>query len=396
MVRSRRKITKANGSKFIAIAVGMGDAFFLQRGDQTALIDGGFAADGFPDKFYRATNRNIVDVLVCTHNDADHANGLIGFLQSGLKCNEVWLPGTWTYRLEDILLRPNEFTDELISDIKSINPDSYDISSLEVLGDQYREKQIEKKEQERSTASLHEAMEEIEAAWMYESSPSLLFRFIEIYLPLLPRSKLFIQAINAATRIYRIATKAYHSGATIRWFEYDGSASISEKQNFLIPMNSREVIKISKRPSALEYLALTTANKQSLVFYSPLQEDNAPAVLFSADSDFKSISSIPWSEGMIITAPHHGSEANKRVYDRFVKESEGKFPVNWVRSDGRFKKRPGNSYLNMKQHGYLFCTLCRGNIYPKQDVHLTVNSSGRWQSNNTQSCRCKLNSNDLN
>ena len=60
---------------------------------------------------------------------------------------------------------------------------------------------------------------------------------------------------------------------------------------------------------------------------------------------------------MIITAPHHGSEANKYAYERFKNENPNNdLNVFWIRSDGRFKKRP-------------YCILCRGCIYSKQDIH---------------------------
>ncbi|HHW41582.1 MAG TPA: MBL fold metallo-hydrolase [Syntrophomonadaceae bacterium] len=99
---------------FIAIGVGQGDAFFLDNASTTILIDGGRSTQGFPAQFQKVTERESVDILVCTHNDADHANGILGFLQSGLTCNEVWLPGSWTDRLEDILLHPSKFIEELI------------------------------------------------------------------------------------------------------------------------------------------------------------------------------------------------------------------------------------------------------------------------------------------
>jgi beta-lactamase superfamily II metal-dependent hydrolase len=76
--------------RFIAIGVAQGDAFFLECPEVfTVLIDGGRSVGGFASQFQRVTERDRVDVLVCTHNDADHANGIIGFLQSGLGCTEV-------------------------------------------------------------------------------------------------------------------------------------------------------------------------------------------------------------------------------------------------------------------------------------------------------------------
>ncbi len=74
---------------------------------------------GFPAQFQLATKRAGADAIICTHNDADHTNGIIGFLQSGLRCKEVWLPGSWTDRLRD-LFRPDKFTRELAENVKAL------------------------------------------------------------------------------------------------------------------------------------------------------------------------------------------------------------------------------------------------------------------------------------
>ena len=69
---------------------------------------------------------------------------------------------------------------------------------------------------------------------------------------------------------------------------------------------------------------------------------------------------------MLVTAPHHGSESNANAYRRFKKfkkEVGEDFDVNWIRSDGNYKDRPGPSYLD-QEHRY--CTICRGLIQPKQ------------------------------
>jgi len=64
-----------DNSYFIAIAVGQGDAFFLQKGDYSVLVDGGRAEQGYPNQFQRVTTQNGVTIIACTHNDADHALG---------------------------------------------------------------------------------------------------------------------------------------------------------------------------------------------------------------------------------------------------------------------------------------------------------------------------------
>jgi hypothetical protein len=196
---------------------------------------------------------------------------------------------------------------------------------------------------------------------------------------------LFIEAFAAAARIRKIALAAYNMGASIRWFEYDRKNNSGGNPGCLVPLNACEVHQIPvRRLSALKYIALTTSNKQSLVFLSPA-DDKEPAVLFTADSDLRFSQSICWTDGMIVTAPHHGSEANKDAYVRFAKETGNALDVIWVRSDGRSKDRPGGSYLNV--HGCRFCTLCRGSNLGKQDVPLIVNQ-GRWMPYSTRRCCC--------
>lgn len=154
----------------------------------------------------------------------------------------------------------------------------------------------------------------------------------------------------------------------------------------LEPVNAREIIRVRRgRWSAFMYLALTTSNKESLVLMSRGVGGEAP-VLFTADSDLSFSQTIPWRQRMIITAPHHGSDANSFAYGRFERETGRSFPAVWVRSDGRFfRSRPGKSYL--RAYGDRFCTLCRGSSYGKQDVRLRVGSRG-WQPESTRKCCC--------
>jgi glyoxylase-like metal-dependent hydrolase (beta-lactamase superfamily II) len=94
--------------RFIAIPVGQGDAFYLETKAGAVLVDGGRMIDGFGELFRQHTQRDGVDILVATHNDADHPNGVLGFLRAGLTCNEVWLPGRWAQLLPQVLRRWEE------------------------------------------------------------------------------------------------------------------------------------------------------------------------------------------------------------------------------------------------------------------------------------------------
>lgn len=90
-------------ARFIAIPVNTGDAFYLERKDFSVLVDGGMNSSSFAQLFERTVKKTRADIVVCTHNDADHANGIINFLESGYGCEEVWLPGRWADCIEGLM-----------------------------------------------------------------------------------------------------------------------------------------------------------------------------------------------------------------------------------------------------------------------------------------------------
>lgn len=275
-------MTKSNKRTFIAIGVGQGDAFFLQKGGLTALVDGGRSAQGFPYQFQRVTKRNGIDILVCTHNDADHAAGVLGFLQSGLSCKEVWLPGSWTGRLDDLLRNPARFTSELISNISERELNVEGNLKLESFGDQIDGREIERAPVNLEGGSLDRISEALELAsedlshhesnsWQYLHNALFYdWRYFDHPLQQLglggPNAfQLFLEAVSAASMIRNIALAAYHSGTMIRWFEYDQTRSGGGLPDFLVPINSCEIARIQRPRYAFDYLALTTSNRESLV-----------------------------------------------------------------------------------------------------------------------------------
>ncbi len=196
---------------------------------------------------------------------------------------------------------------------------------------------------------------------------------------------LLVDAISAAVRIREIALAVYHAGANIRWFDFSGTRQAGGISEFLVPVNAEEVFQVwvNNVSSLLEWLTLTKVNHESLAFVSP-PLDGEPGVLFTADSDLRCGGHILWTDGMIVTAPHHGAEANAHVYRRFRNEAKPGSRAIWVRSDGRFKARPGRSYLTMKRR---FCTLCRQSHVQRQDVRF-VARSGKWKPVVTSKCSC--------
>lgn len=352
------------------------------------LVDGGRSVKNFPMKFKQATNREKVDVLVCTHNDSDHACGVLGFLKGGLTANEVWLPASWMDRLGDLISNPKSFWKELITDIEKLD---YRIEDLHSIGEMYCMTPVEEE-----GPFVEENAENLLKVFQYglQSYQDSVFRlYIKLFEKWLMSKKyrLIEKAAKASNLIREIVLTAYCSGSLIRWYDYVGNHKCSNPSggisNFLVPVNAVEVTKIRRRrKSALEYVALTTVNKHSLVFLSP-NDEVSPGVLFTADSDLSFYQRIPWHDQMIITSPHHGSENNRNAYLRFNRETSGKLSVVWVRSDRR-SRRPGKSYLKVK--GDKYCTVCRGSILPKQNVQLAFSKfNNAWQPfNNTRKCQC--------
>jgi hypothetical protein len=405
--------------RFVALPVNQGDAFFLKSPDGSVLVDGGRSVEAFPELFTRMTGQNEVDVVICTHNDADHANGVLGFLQGGLGCREVWLPGRWLAALPHVL-RPSEqlvlslweqageaaekpALRERIEQFRESRPRP---PILEIYGD-YLAKSLDWRSRSAETSSSPgDTSETGENQWPHQiidvlersaETSEWILSYVDWRIwswhrdpprkdPEDLRNALFVGAVAAAKRIRSIASAAYHNGAGVRWFEHRASIASGE-HTWLCSLNAKQIsyVQPCKQGELVAYLALSTANLESLVFWAP--SNKRPGVLFTADSDLNGIR-LPNLEGALITAPHHGSDANRAAYQAVVSTIPSR-PVNWVRSDGRFfRSRPGSAYLNAT--GRRFCTLCRSpQPVPKQAVDLFARSGAWVRHRKTRPCACQ-------
>ena len=383
--------------RFVALPVGQGDAFFLQHGAFSALVDGGRSVRRLPRLFSTHLKDRHVDVLVCTHNDADHANGILGFLRSELRCNEVWLPALWCERLRDLLDTPNEFVKELAANVATFNLPEGDVDSdrwslekvANLLVDGYPEREIVATQDAAMPLEGMEHDNGQESIWNWHLDHPLTALWC---LDSPKKFGLFLEAMSAAKRIREIAVACTHRNVPIHWFQYcqdlNRSCFEDSTNDSLIPINSVRVATTPDTRSALNYISLSTANRLSLVFCSPSSK-TCPGVVFTADSDLRFASNIPWRLGMIVTAPHHGSEANGRAYSHVACEIDEAGGLFWVRSDGKFKNRPGASYCALPGVRR-FCTLCRQTRYQTQAVKFRI-SAGCWapcQSVRSCSCDC--------
>jgi hypothetical protein len=392
--------------RFTAIPVGQGDAFYLERENCSILVDGGRSTVGLRQKLNDLAARPL-DIIVCTHNDADHVDGIIGLLRQERACKEIWLPGKW---IEVIGHACNSsLFDKLLAEIREI-PVKHVLEKIETLRDgvsilfeptaffpQEGAQSFEQNANERSQPptdrpnplDYHIFRREL----LYHSMYSRKDRLNAIRsTPALTEEQaaLFSELIEAMDRIMMVALLAMRHRIPIRWFEYDTTQPGGGIENVLVPLNAREVRFHKPRAnSVMDVIELTVVNKESLVLWAPPSED-MPGVFFSADSQLTDIdlSGIALNNA-ICTAPHHGSSDNDCAYSHVSLAAENASTLRWVRSDGRFRKRPGAAYLSTTTR---FCTVCRpAQRAPYQTAAQPLSfipSNGQWTPSGTRQCNC--------
>lgn len=388
-------------TQFIALPVGQGDAFFLERPGLRVLVDGGKSRTQSVEYLRPLLTDAHLDVVICTHNDKDHAEGVRGLLESGaIEVGEVWLPGRWTDRLPELCRASEEFYEELAREVSRVEKGR----SLEELGDEVSKatdgpalqdglaaavpmRTVDRIDDGTVDQALLDAIDHAES----DSPFRPWWGYWRSHWPL-KNEELWIDCVQAAERIRAIAVAARDLGARIRWFDYHefkNKAPQAGGRPDLVPMNAVEIRKRRKSiPSPLWFLSLSIANSESLVFRSPPDGD-APGVLFTADSDLAFDGRLMQvGSNELVTSPHHGSEANENAYavvDDLV--PHGAHTITWVRSDGRFQSRPGKSFLGKQAQAA--CTKCRGYSVPGQIV--TVKGTpGVWTvAQGTAKCSCQ-------
>ena len=368
---------------FAALHVGQGDAFFVADGGFSALIDGGRSRALLPKLLSSERRSRSVTILACTHNDADHAEGLIGLLKDQrFNVSEVWLPGQWTARLRELLVAPEAFLDEIYDQIADLGDEARE-ASLADLAQRYGDQSGPQDGGLPIVEMLDDAVES------RSRLPASGLRSLAAWLPWwwrpfqVLRPKLLWEALEAAERIRRLAYLAWEHAITVRWFDVDIPPDATQAGP-LWPVNAKEIIRVRRKVDALRFLALSVVNRRSLCFQFQPRPTSVGALL-TGDSDLRFSASISWSSGMVVTAPHHGSEANAFAYDRARKECSSADSFLWVRSDGPFRGRPGMTFL---QQSNRYCTRDRPYDQQHQTVRL-IESRGTWNSRRTHPCSCK-------
>ena len=418
--------------KFTALTVREGDAFLLEDDGWKCLFDSG--RDESIVDLLKFKGIDKLDLAICSHNDADHANGFIALLNSGFQIKEIWLPGLWASVLHfindncknagEVELDEEVFNGELDSLFteKSVSEDSFN-QDLSFGEDENREgiqdfcarlhsklachmvenpyysgfwdrtlrKQIfeeyhnmVEKEKDYFEKVLwdYDPWDDDHIINLYDYRNELMRRFHHRWkrFELTPRNikrSLDLKLEN----ILSIATLAKQHNCTIRWFEPSSSCLKEEIDHGFISLNSSWTCSIRMPKSGMAYmylLSLTKENKYSLVF--EYTKNGVPIIRFSADSDSTCQSIFPYPGNIIVTAPHHGSAANANVY-KTIRGND----LIWVRSDKQTKLRPCLAFKNCNNK---YCLACKTNNFISEICFIYNPALKKWDCVKGEQCRC--------
>ena len=371
-------------SRFTSIPVKAGDSFLLEmeEADQSCivLVDGGFGRINKDfitpplsiDRYLLKKNISKINVMIATHNDADHTNGLIKILQNPkISVDEIWLPAIWLDRLKDLNDNPEDFFDELIHEL--LTDEDFDHKELNYWmkddeeddeddeDEDQKEKSIEGKDSDIYYASdlvnecdfnnISSTKEDFERSWKKHFPYSLRFIGIKKDPFLMITLADYFEKAEKILKIVKLAKKR----SKIRWFKFSTKSLdlnlASVNFSSVKPVNSKYVTKIRiNKKTALEYLYLSEVNRRSLVFHFK-DGNNQNPILFCADSDLDF--DIPKFDEMIVTAPHHGVESASKAYLRINQLNK----PTLVRNSGYQSAANSGDTFIQSQH-IKYCDVC--------------------------------------
>ena len=185
-------------------------------------------------------------------------------------------------------------------------------------------------------------------------------------------------------RIAEIERLAYKKRCRIRWFE-PISDCVNNQIKFdygcFVALNSKEIHQFKKLNNTLDLmfaLTLTKESEHSLVF--EYWNDINPVIRISADSDCIWHSDYTNLENIIVTAPHHGSEANAHVYKAINGDN-----IIWVRSDCKSQSRPCKEFKSMKTK---YCLACKRKTHDFKEEICFEYSGNKWRHVSGVKCLC--------
>ncbi len=191
----------------------------------------------------------------------------------------------------------------------------------------------------------------------------------------------WLTLIDTAARIRKIAEQAIKHDVPIRWFDYSCFATSGGASGgidpLLTPINAVELIE--PPPLTVSFWAfLSVVNQESLVFVSSTR--GGADVLFSADSPLGSGANFEKSffedhrfcrHGLVVTAPHHGSQSNAIAYGHMERASCR--PALFVRSGGK-STHPGRTFRELPP-AQRVCVHCPYRGYKHRQAEILLSAS---------------------
>lgn len=437
-------------STFHALELPSGEAFLLKTDhggrNWTILVDSGMSYAGKLPPLIRAIRSaepglKRINIAVCTHQDADHANGFRTFADawygSGGSIGEFWLPGRWAAAMPDILLAPERLIENLYSGAvevasqlsesgvfeEAISRDTFEermraladkelinqhFSEVAIGPEGYRQERAEGDEAVASSLGMsvqqlsgyRADLEETDGDIGAEMLQQIGYRgrylwgwdrpFCRSHSAL--AAVLFYRAIDTAKSIQAIASSAAIWSIPIRWFDFGPF----ETNNFvsggnpslLEPVNS---VELTDPPSAVDAasllfcLNLTRQNVESLVFHRP-QTESEPAALFLGDSRLAFGTSNPYPDfPMPSSAPNRPILITAPHHGSQVNDHAYSVIGKWLGSDvspyyvrnGGHWKQKLGEFLKQKNRRCAKCYQCHGRKW-KQRVSVHSDGNGKW------------------
>ncbi len=183
--------------------------------------------------------------------------------------------------------------------------------------------------------------------------------------------------------IMEIAVLAHNHNCKIKWFEPTRNFNIYQIYSNFVALNStlkHQIQHIKNTEAFAMCLYLSKENEYSLVF--EYLKNDIPIIRFSADSDCE-CQSQPYIDNIIITAPHHGSKNNVKVYG----EIQGN-DIIWVRSDtvSDSQGRPCDVFKSMTKK---YCLACNQFNFESEICFEYSPWDRQWHHVHGKECRCK-------
>lgn len=322
--------------RFTALPVKIGDAFLLEDENFKVLVDGGSSKSyiiTLLNEHFKKNNikSKHIDVLICTHYDADHINGILGVINSSYTFKEIWLPKLFG----DIAYTMSKNMEKLIDIFNDTIPDYKDETLLDIPEGDFNTEDID--------------LDILE--YLINIKDKFLFDYLFFC-----NSKQKNEKFKYLLNLFNICEFVYHTISTgfyVIWLKTEKN-EVNEHINpkySIYALNSKtsKISSCNNIKDLFKYIYLSDINKYSLVFL--FNDTEKPNILFSADSDLNFINSnILLKDNSIVTAPHHGSDNNSIAYSKI----NGK-DLNYIRSDYNNSKRPCSEYKNLSKK---YCTVC--------------------------------------